>query len=129
MWRSCSRSESFGEPTSVPRGAPQAGSVLLLPLSCLQSSSSHLCYPHASTSYGTGRYSQKQRFKVLPHPGSVRIECEDDLWRHYALSKTWADAYIYQVSFLHTSAGDSQCTPWYPCTQVVTLLSHAPNDV
>ena len=22
-------------------------------------------------------------------PGAVRIECEDDLWRHYALSRDW----------------------------------------
>jgi len=30
------------------------------------------------------QYKAKQRFEVRPLPGSVRIECEDDLWRHYA---------------------------------------------
>ena len=30
------------------------------------------------------------------HPGAVRIECEDDLWRHYALSKGWASAYMME---------------------------------
>jgi len=33
-------------------------------------------------------YSKLQTFKVRPHPGSARIDCEDDLWRHYA-RETW----------------------------------------
>jgi len=30
------------------------------------------------------QYAAKQRFRVRPLPGAVRIDCEDDLWRHYA---------------------------------------------
>ena len=37
------------------------------------------------------RYAQRLSFPVRsPQPGAVRIECEDDLWRHYALSKVIA---------------------------------------
>ncbi|KAL1507912.1 hypothetical protein AB1Y20_007517 [Prymnesium parvum] len=31
-----------------------------------------------------GQYAKRQRFTVKPLKGAVRIECEDDLWRHYA---------------------------------------------
>lgn len=41
-----------------------------------------------------GRYAARQGFKVRRQPGSVNIECEDDLWRHYALSKGWAEGYM-----------------------------------
>jgi len=42
-------------------------------------------------------YAQRQTFSVSrPQAGAVRIECEDDLWRHYALSKAWANLYIAQ---------------------------------
>jgi len=30
------------------------------------------------------QYAARQAFPVEPQPGAVRIECEDDLWRHYA---------------------------------------------
>ena len=30
------------------------------------------------------QYSTRQTFKVKPTAGAVRMECEDDLWRHYA---------------------------------------------
>lgn len=30
------------------------------------------------------QYATRQRFRVKPLAGAVRIECEDDLWRHYA---------------------------------------------
>ena len=30
-----------------------------------------------------------QAFTPRRQPGSVLIECEDDLWRHYALSRDW----------------------------------------
>jgi len=29
-------------------------------------------------------YSQRQAFRVTPGKGAARIDCEDDLWRHYA---------------------------------------------
>jgi hypothetical protein len=37
-----------------------------------------------------------ERKPSRPQPGAVRIECEDDLWRHYALSKGWARLYMMQ---------------------------------
>jgi len=40
------------------------------------------------------QYSTRQSFKVAPLPGAVRIDCEDDLWRHYALSQGWARLYL-----------------------------------
>ena len=31
------------------------------------------------------QYARRQAFRsVTPQPGAVRINCEDDLWRHYA---------------------------------------------
>ena len=42
------------------------------------------------------QYARRQEFRPAVHPGAVRIECEDDLWRHYALSKPWANAYMMQ---------------------------------
>ena len=42
-------------------------------------------------------YAKRMSFPVnAPQPGAVRIECEDDLWRHYALSKGWAQIYMMQ---------------------------------
>ena len=29
-------------------------------------------------------------------PGAVRIECEDDLWRHYSLSRGWMHMYTME---------------------------------
>ena len=29
-------------------------------------------------------YAKRQRFAPKPLAGAVRIECEDDLWRHYS---------------------------------------------
>ena len=43
-----------------------------------------------------GRYAQRQGFKAVKQPGAVRIECEDDLWRHYALSRGWMNLYLMQ---------------------------------
>jgi len=40
------------------------------------------------------QYASRQAFRVEPLAGAVRIECEDDLWRHYALSMGWARAYM-----------------------------------
>ena len=40
------------------------------------------------------QYARRQAFQVRPQPGAVRIECEDDLWRHYALSRPWLDNYL-----------------------------------
>ena len=31
------------------------------------------------------QYAKKQSFTVKPQPGAVRINCEDDLWRHYSI--------------------------------------------
>eukprot|EP00965_Chrysotila_dentata_P043024 1428679-Pleurochrysis_carterae.AAC.1 len=40
------------------------------------------------------QYARRQAYKVRPQQGSVRIECEDDLWRHYALSRGWLNNYL-----------------------------------
>ena len=42
------------------------------------------------------QYAKRQAFKVKPQPGAVRIDCEDDLWRHYALTRPWVDQYAMQ---------------------------------
>ena len=39
-------------------------------------------------------YAARQAFKPKIQPGAVRIECEDDLWRHYALSRGWMKDYL-----------------------------------
>lgn len=39
------------------------------------------------------QYAKRQAFRVQPQPGAVRIDCEDDLWRHYALSRPWLELY------------------------------------
>ena len=40
-------------------------------------------------------YARRLRFPVrAPQPGAVRVDCEDDLWRHYALSRPWLSAYL-----------------------------------
>ena len=38
-----------------------------------------------------GRLAQPVRG---PQPGAVLIDCEDDLWRHYALSRPWLENYL-----------------------------------
>jgi protein glucosyltransferase len=41
------------------------------------------------------QYSRRLTFPIKgPQPGAVRIECEDDLWRHYSLSKSWMMMYL-----------------------------------
>jgi len=40
------------------------------------------------------QYAKRLQFRVQPQPGSVLIECEDDLWRHYALSRQWLSGYL-----------------------------------
>ena len=42
------------------------------------------------------QYASRQRFAVKPQPGAVRIECEDDLWRHYSLDRVWMSNYLMQ---------------------------------
>ena len=34
--------------------------------------------------------------QAKPQAGAVRIECEDDLWRHYSIYRGWEDAYTMQ---------------------------------
>merc|ERR1712061_330247 len=41
-------------------------------------------------------YAARQNFNVQPQPGAVHIDCEDDLWRHYALSRGWMNLYLMQ---------------------------------
>ena len=41
-------------------------------------------------------YAARQSFQPRQQKGSVRIECEDDLWRHYALSRGWMNHYLMQ---------------------------------
>ena len=40
------------------------------------------------------QYSRLQNFRVTPAPGSVRIECEDDLWRHYSLDRFFMSHFL-----------------------------------
>ena len=43
------------------------------------------------------QYARRQAFRsVTPQPGAVRIDCEDDLWRHYALSREWMSQYLME---------------------------------
>ena len=42
------------------------------------------------------QYSSLQRFKVRPQPGAVEINCEDDLWRHYARDPHWMRNYLME---------------------------------
>ena len=42
------------------------------------------------------QYSKRLQFRVAPQPGAVQIECEDDLFRHYALSRPWLAAYLQE---------------------------------
>ena len=43
------------------------------------------------------QYARRQAFRsVTPQPGAVRINCEDDLWRHYALSREWMAQYLME---------------------------------
>jgi protein glucosyltransferase len=43
-----------------------------------------------------GQYAARQSFQVRRQPGSVLVECEDDLWRHYALSRGWERMYLME---------------------------------
>jgi hypothetical protein len=38
-------------------------------------------------------YSKRQTFKVVPQPGAAPIDCEDDLWRHYARDRRFLHHY------------------------------------
>ena len=40
------------------------------------------------------QYAKRLDTRVRPQPGAVRIDCEDDLWRHYALDRRWLDNYL-----------------------------------
>lgn len=40
------------------------------------------------------QYSTRQTFKVKPTAGAVRMECEDDLWRHYAIWRGAENRYM-----------------------------------
>ena len=59
------------------------------------------------------QYARRQRFRVSPQPGAVRIDCEDDLWRHYALSRGWVDLYKMEdnATCLHPPKPGSKLGP------------------
>jgi len=59
------------------------------------------------------QYSKRQSFRVAPQPGAVRIDCEDDLWRHYALSHGWLSGYLTQdnASCLHPPRAGAVLSP------------------
>ena len=40
------------------------------------------------------QYARLQTFTPVVQPGAVHINCEDDLWRHYSLSKAWMRNYL-----------------------------------
>ena len=41
-------------------------------------------------------YAKRQAFRPQVQDGAVRVNCEDDLWRHYSLSKGWMNAYLME---------------------------------
>ena len=58
-------------------------------------------------------YAERQAFKPRVQGGAVRIECEDDLWRHYSLSKPWMRAYLMEdnATCIHPIAKDAPLGP------------------
>ena len=53
------------------------------------------------------QYARRQRFPVKPLPGAVRIECEDDLWRHYSRDAQFLRHYLVEDNA--TCIHKSQC--------------------
>ena len=60
-----------------------------------------------------GQYAKRLQFAVRPQPGAVLIECEDDLWRHYALSRPWLANYLTHdnASCVHPPAAGTPLGP------------------
>jgi hypothetical protein len=42
------------------------------------------------------RYASLQKFAPKPQPGAVRIDCEDDLWRHYSREGWFSQKFLTQ---------------------------------
>ena len=40
------------------------------------------------------QYAARQNYAVRPQPGAVEVNCEDDLWRHYARDPYWMAHYL-----------------------------------
>jgi hypothetical protein len=60
-----------------------------------------------------GEYAKKQSFTVRPGRGAAPIDCEDDLWRHYARACSVGSNQLRRVPMVahrtratHTAAGD-----------------------
>ena len=60
------------------------------------------------------QYARRQTFRMsAPQPGAVHIECEDDLWRHYALTRPWLDNYLTHdnATCVHPPPADATLGP------------------
>lgn len=59
------------------------------------------------------QYASKQAFVPKVQPGAVRVDCEDDLWRHYSLSKPWMEAYLTHdnASCIHPPLAGAKLAP------------------
>lgn len=59
------------------------------------------------------QYARRLTFKVAPQPGAVHIDCEDDLFRHYALSRPWLDGYLMHdnATCVHPPAAGARLGP------------------
>ena len=59
------------------------------------------------------QYAKRQRFVAKPQPGAVHINCEDDLFRHYALSRPWLDSYLMMdnATCVHPPQRGARLTP------------------
>ena len=58
-------------------------------------------------------YARRQNFKVVPGRGAAPIDCEDDLWRHYARDRAFLNHYQMQdnATCVHPIAPGSQLGP------------------
>ncbi len=76
------------------------------------------------------QYAARLVFKPrAPQLGGVRIECEDDLWRHYALSRAWAQDFLTEdnASCVHPPRGALEPPGWggaYAGSKVRCYASH-----
>ena len=75
------------------------------------------------------QYAAKQKFRVRPQPGAVRIECEDDLWRHYARDPHFLKHYIVQdnATCIHKISGPFKPPGYggaYNLSKVRCIASH-----
>ena len=76
-------------------------------------------------------YAKRQTFKVVPTKGAVRVDCEDDLWRHYARDRPFLRHYMTEdnASCIHPIKPGAKLGPpgWggaYTGSKVRCVASH-----